>query len=667
MGLWGLADFLTGRGFECKIIHTGVEEEFYGNFDISRYLGDDLLAVGFSLHWFPMAAESVDLAEQVKKINPDLFVVMGGFTSSFFCKDLLKLYPAIDGIVRGDGEKPMLSLLKTLKAKETSLEMVPNLVWRNDGEVVSNPFTYVATSNDLKDVSLGNYRTYLNNYAFARDSVSFAKKSTLVADYQTDFPLSPMFYLLTGKGCPVDCTMCGGGQKAQYILNRREACLYLDDEIIVRTIREAKDHGYQSVYVCFDPTPEDPHYYYWLKRLRDEKLDVNLCFGFWALPTEEAVDQIKLTSKNVLVDLSPETINENSRRRNKGFHYTNKDFHACLDMLWEKSVYTHVYFSYFLPFQTEQELADTRQAYWEINSQYPHFIEATILKISTDPCSPLYRNPEEYGVRLTVSGLKEHIELCRTNPKSNILVHEIKTVTPDAQTIIERKFTFDTTLKRLFRYNSKFLVRAFPSVEDFIRFLDGFYHANNLLDPSSTPRGFETHIDIMNALKEHTQQFITENNGLKPYLADLVEFTRALIIARDGDKGDGVIPVSLTDKEVLERIPKMPDSTVVLDLKFNLFEANQSLRTEKKFPQINESETLLMISGGGGSPVIEQINDSMLELCKACRGNGSRTTKQIVKSIAEYYSSDQQEQEAIQDDLVATVRLLNQQQRLSLA
>ena len=72
MGLWGIADYLTSAGYTVNIIHTGVEEQYYGNFDVKRYLDDDVILVGFSAHWFPMLNECIDNAEQIKAVNPSI-------------------------------------------------------------------------------------------------------------------------------------------------------------------------------------------------------------------------------------------------------------------------------------------------------------------------------------------------------------------------------------------------------------------------------------------------------------------------------------------------------------------------------------------------------------------------------------------------------------------
>jgi radical SAM superfamily enzyme YgiQ (UPF0313 family) len=664
MGLWGLADRLTKNGFPTQIIHTALEEEYHGSFDIARYIAADTLIAGISLHWFPAAAEALDLATLVKGRNPNTFVVLGGFSASFFWREILEGFPDVDGVLRGDTDLPLLDLARALSGGSRPLAEIENLAWRENGALRENPFTFSAKPEHLRDISLGNYSRYLNHYDFARTSRSFADSSALVADYDTDFGLNPIFYLLTGKGCPVNCTMCGGGRDAQYLVNRRTECLYLDDDTILRTIKEGIAHGYRRFYVCFDTTPHKPHYFYWLRKVREEGLDIDLGFGFWGLPTPEAIDELCQTSRNVLVDVSPETISEESRRRNKGFHYSNQDLYESLELLYRKRVYTHVYFSYFLPFQTEEELRDTRLAYWKINGMYPHYIEATNLKISTDPASPLYRDPERYGVQLTVTDFAEYVGKCREKPDSNILVHDVSTLSRQVQILYQRLFRFDSGLKRMFRYYTKLMIRAFPSVEEFVDYLDGFYRRTGVLDPESLPPAFRRQSEIMDQLRIYTDEQIAGGARIEPYLRDIIVLVGGVVAARESAAGPGEALIPQTAAEALPRVPRLHPGVRFLRLASDVYAAHQVLRSRKEFPSVEASPVDLLVVSVDGEVGVHRLNESMSLLCDACSRNCDATTEEILDQVASYYSDDAEEKRGIKTDLLEAVMRLARENRL---
>ena len=638
MGLWGMADYLTRNGFPTTIIHTGVEEELNGRFDIKDYLHDGLLMVGFSLHWFPAAPEIQDLSTQIKELNPDLYIVLGGLSAGFFRRDIIKEWP-VDGVIRGDGEMPMLLLARALEHRQESFEDIPNLTWRSDNEIIENDVKYLANNAELKDVSFGQYSTYLRNYEAAKHTSLVNQYSYFQPDFYPDYPIGSVFYLLTGKGCEVNCTMCGGGKNAQFLINGRDRSLFMDDDIILRTVKEGIAHGYKTFYTCFDPRPDDPRYFSWLRRIQEEKLDINLFFGFWGLPTEEAIDELKKTSHNLLIDISPETIGERCRKKNKGINYTNKELYDCLDMLFEKKVYTHVYFSYFLPFQTVSELDDTRRAYWEINSKYPHYIEGILLKISTDPASPLYLHPEKFNTTLTAPSFSEHVQACRDNHIGNVLVHELNNIPKETQRVYERKFQSDPSLKRLFKYNVKLLIKAFPSVDSFIEFLDGFYIQLGILDLSQTLYGRTTDIEILESFAAYARRAFENGLAAEPYLINLIDYVVALVRAAEAQPPSPPPAAAIQPEEALNRMPRLAAGVSLLNADYNLHQAREQLVSSRRYSPIEPSPIMLLIGQNQNQVQIHAINETLFLLCGECSNTRSATGREIIENVTNMFDA----------------------------
>ncbi|MHA2315574.1 MAG: cobalamin-dependent protein, partial [Candidatus Hermodarchaeia archaeon] len=52
------------------------------------------------------------IAEKVKKQNPNIVIVFGNFLATFNAERILKKYPFVDVIVRGEGEYTSLELVK---------------------------------------------------------------------------------------------------------------------------------------------------------------------------------------------------------------------------------------------------------------------------------------------------------------------------------------------------------------------------------------------------------------------------------------------------------------------------------------------------------------------------------------------------------------------------
>lgn len=657
MGLWGLADHLTSHGFNTKIVHTGIEEQYHNGFNVVDHIHKDLLIAGCSAHWFPMTAESLDLLKEAKEAYPSIFTVMGGYTGSFFAREIMASYPWIDGIVQGDGEKPLLELITRVKNRDSDLRDVPNLVWRSGQQVVENEFSYVSTPEDIEHIEYANYSKYLHNYDFGKEY--YFQISGIPADFSSsDLPVAAPFYLLAGKGCPNNCSICGGGRDAQKMINNRSKCMFLGSEHVVRTVKQAMEHGYRNIYVCHDPSPKKPRYFEYLKAIREENLDVGLGFGFWQLPTREIVQEFKKTSRNLLFDISPESISENVRKVTKdAFYYSNEELYKAINMLYDEQVYCHVYFAYFLPTETIDDLDATRKAFWKINVNYPHYIEAIYIKISTDPASPLYVNPEAYNTKLLVNNLQEHLEKGRQVTHSNVMVHAINTVSPEEQERFQRKIGLDGTIKHIFKYHIKCFARAFPSIQDFVEFLDGFYEANKFLDDQ---RLLELDsVKVLTVLKQYAEEYLKTHTAVPSYLVDIIEYVRHFY-ATLGREAELTSWDWGNANAVKSSIIALSGHTAIAELKHDVFKASNYLLGQKQFCDIERRDNWLLFTKGQDGIEIFEVNDSLYELLIRCKDNVTKKGGEILNGVIDLYTDDGPVGKQIESDMLLAIEQLAQ-------
>lgn len=87
-------------------------------------------AFGIDLHWLPHAHGSVELAKIVKNLHPEIPIIFGGLSATYYHKELIE-YPFIDFVMRGDStEKLMLLLMNKIEAGNTHYADIPNLTWK---------------------------------------------------------------------------------------------------------------------------------------------------------------------------------------------------------------------------------------------------------------------------------------------------------------------------------------------------------------------------------------------------------------------------------------------------------------------------------------------------------------------------------------------------------
>ena len=196
-----LAGFLKAQNIEVAVIDS-LAEGFSNHKKISRNnqeyiqtglsysdicarIGPDVTHVGITVPFSHLAPISRQLAKAVKESNDKLKVVMGGvFPSTFPEKALTE---SVDYVVRGEGEQPLLALMKGL-APDT----IPGLVYKKNGTVHNNGVALPITN--------------LDEIPFpARDMMPVEKY----------FSLSPRLEknkrtcsIITSRGCPYDCNFC---------------------------------------------------------------------------------------------------------------------------------------------------------------------------------------------------------------------------------------------------------------------------------------------------------------------------------------------------------------------------------------------------------------------------------------------------------------------------
>ncbi|MGD2029086.1 MAG: radical SAM protein, partial [Desulfobacterales bacterium] len=173
--------------------HFGYSFEHIGR--ISR--DSKAFLVGISALFTPYFQEALTVAESVKRFHPTCRMVMGGHHPTAFPRRTME-HPAIDFIIRGEGEISMPLLAEAVKTG-TDIASIPGIVFRKkDGTLhVNEP----ATVDNLDYLPLP--ATDLIKQGF----------------YQRNNKGSAV--ITTSRGCPLDCTYCSLGASSFVPYRRR--------------------------------------------------------------------------------------------------------------------------------------------------------------------------------------------------------------------------------------------------------------------------------------------------------------------------------------------------------------------------------------------------------------------------------------------------------------
>lgn len=429
MGLFSLADQLDRNGIRTEIVHLGLEKLVDPGFDAVDYVASSgARIVALSIHWFFQLPDSLALAREIKKRDPGIVVLAGGFTASFFARDLLKEHGYLDAVIRGDGERPLLDFCRTqLQGKPGGLEGVPNLVHRSRGrEVVANPFDYVITQDEFDGCNFSNLKLLRHHDKYL--SMVFLPTRR----FRDRFPpgRGGVFPLETGRGCPYGCSFCGGNREAQKRINNRKGFLFRSPDSVLGTIREVMDYGCDHFYICFDPDLGGDYYRNLFRQIRKEKIKMRMSFGCWGLPGIQFLDEFRDTFVDGSFEISPETASETLRHANKGkVSFTNDELRNCLDHIGNRNLACQLFFGYFLPGDTAETVMETQRFARALESDR---CESFYLAFSTDPASLLYLHPEKYDVDIDLQSLKDYeASLSKDRASPNLLAHRPASLSPE--------------------------------------------------------------------------------------------------------------------------------------------------------------------------------------------------------------------------------------------
>jgi anaerobic magnesium-protoporphyrin IX monomethyl ester cyclase len=130
--------------------------------------------------------QTLRIVSDIKKIAPKTKILLGGPEVSFGIFDLMHDNPAIDFVIKGEGEETFRRLIMTLLHEHISLQLegfsdIDNLFFRDCSETVSGP---------------------LNKENLELDRLPSPFEAGLV-----DFS-KPLSYYETSRGCPFSCAFC---------------------------------------------------------------------------------------------------------------------------------------------------------------------------------------------------------------------------------------------------------------------------------------------------------------------------------------------------------------------------------------------------------------------------------------------------------------------------
>ena len=426
IGFMTMSSHLEAAGFRTRIVNLAVQMLDNRSLDVERLIEKlEAKVYAIDLHWMPHCHGAIEIAKIVKKHHPDAIVEFGGFSSSYFYKDLIAR-PYIDMVMRGDStELPHVKLMQVLQ-DGGDLSDVPNLVWKDrDGRVRENPLTNIP--DDL-DWCMFDYGTMIKCTLRNMDI-----KGALPWQGWDKLPLTSVF---TVRGCSYNCAECGGSHDANKRLLCRNKPAFRSPERLVEDMTIIQSYLDTPIFVIGDPRQGGSDY---VDRLtaaaRREGVKNHVAFEIFQPGNADFFSKLQHGFGEYSMEISPDSHDEIVRFA-MGKGYDNASIDRTLTSAFDNGcVRFDVFYMTGLPEQTPESAMDSARAsahLWSlVGRDKGLFIYNAPFAPFVDPGSRAFENPDKWGYRFFARTLDEHRALLENPSWKHVLSYETKWMTRD--------------------------------------------------------------------------------------------------------------------------------------------------------------------------------------------------------------------------------------------
>lgn len=442
IGFMTMASMLSKAGFRVRVLNLASLMLADNSLDVKALLASVKSRVfGIDLHWLPHAHGSIEIARLIKEVHPDSKIIFGGFSSTYYWKEMMEDHPEIDAVFIGDStEKPLRAYFRALdkrnaKARQSAVDKVPNLVHRRGGRIINNGLRYVPDT--LDDIDF--------DYGWMVKSVIKTMDLDGHLPY-LDWKRNPMSLVVTVHGCLYNCVTCMGSCGSFESNFGRKRMAYRSPKKILEDIHQADAYLRGTIFLLGDVQLLGRKYYDELFRLlRKNPPRNNIATEFLSPPSRDLIHHLgRMDSFDC--QISPDS-HDPVVRMAQGRHYSNAAMEKSIHGLVKAGANrVDVFYMIGLPKQDRRSVLDTVKYSEKLLKDHAKTknVSPFIAPLAPflDPGSIAFDHPEQVGFTILARTLKEHRNLLLQPTWKHALNYETKWLDRDG--IVEA--TYDAGL-----------------------------------------------------------------------------------------------------------------------------------------------------------------------------------------------------------------------------
>jgi anaerobic magnesium-protoporphyrin IX monomethyl ester cyclase len=216
LGAMILSAYLKSHGFDTEIVIESRKK-------IKEVISKKPDFIGISV-MTPSVDWALNICKVLKKNLPETLIILGGPHPTFYPQVIEE--KDVDIICIGEGEKPLLEVMKNFDGTLESVANTPNLWIKNNGTITKNKPCSLLTVEELSNLPFCDRSHYINHPTLNK---------------------TPLRRFLTSRGCPFSCSYCfNSGYKKIYeklgIMVRQRTV-----DSVIEELKELKKIGVQVV------------------------------------------------------------------------------------------------------------------------------------------------------------------------------------------------------------------------------------------------------------------------------------------------------------------------------------------------------------------------------------------------------------------------------------
>ncbi|MCL2702981.1 MAG: B12-binding domain-containing radical SAM protein [Defluviitaleaceae bacterium] len=352
-----------------------IDQRFDGLSGIEKAI-ESAFMLGISTTTGLQITNGLEFAGMARRINPDIKIVWGGWHPSLMPHETIK-HALVDVVLVGQGEKIINSLADCLYSKR-SLESVPNLVYKDGGEIKSSK---------------------TEKYS------DFQLPESMIAGYgliDIDKYMQPVWdgYRIMGyessRGCPFSCTFCS----IKSLFNRKwhgmRAENLLNDIAFLK-----KNHGINAMHF-FDNNffCSNERVFEFARGLLDRNMDVKwdgtvVIDQFLRYSSQEMELMVKSNWSRIIVGVES---GDSEVLKNINKKHTNEQVIALVRKCKDYDIVPSLSFMLGFPWNPEKDIDNTLKLVEQIKSIYDRSI-TLLFSFSPYLGTEIFKTAQEYGVK----------------------------------------------------------------------------------------------------------------------------------------------------------------------------------------------------------------------------------------------------------------------------